>query len=235
MAPRPGTKHAAKLFKETNVEVWATALRNYGRAVVAKAETLSDVKKKDILVENDSWWTSRFPDTIQKRGFVTKEEIVRVMEWKLSVGKWRPLLNRLTQQNTPDSIETVSKEAFTNAKKGSVKDAVMSLSKLSAGGPATASALLAAFMPERFAFMADETLEAILGKREYTLKAYLHYNETLQSHASELEMCVEDGRRAMWACAVLGFDVATSEQEFVQSTKRKRNEIPKNGKRKKYN
>jgi len=235
MAPRPGTKYAAKLFKETNTELWTTALRHYGQAVVAKAETLSDKKKKNNLIENDSWWIGRFPDTIQKRGFVTKEEIVRVMEWKLSVGKWRPLLNRLKQQNTPDSIETMSKEAFAHAKKGSVKDAVKSLSKLSAVGPATASALLAAYMPERFAFMADETLEAILGKREYTLKAYLHYNEILQSRASELEICVEDARRAMWACAFLGFDVATSGQEIVPSTKRKRNEIPEKGKRKKYN
>eukprot|EP00850_Spirogloea_muscicola_P004344 SM000018S03709 [mRNA] locus=s18:971871:972639:+ [translate_table: standard] len=93
-----------------------------------------------------------------------------------------------------------------------VRAAVGHLAALKGVGPATASAVLAAYAPEAAAFMSDEAMEAVLdGPKEYTLRRYLSFAEALQAKAKELGRLQEAGaalttsdlERALWATAVL--------------------------------
>ena len=179
MAPRPGTVHVKKLLKESSKAVWLKALEKYPDAVKAKAKTLKKGKPGNsspatLLIENDKWWRSEFGSQMKSQGHITKDQLVRLMEWKLSHGKMRFSLLKGVQGNSPSSVVSSSKAAIAVAeKKGPVKDAVNALTKLSYVGPATASGILSAYDPTRFCMMSDEPLEAIMGDRKYT-----HYSIT---------------------------------------------------------
>jgi hypothetical protein len=55
------------------------------------------------------------------------------MDWKLSRGKFRPQLKKLISSNSPDSVESITKEAFTK----DWPDSLNVLTRLKGVGPAT--------------------------------------------------------------------------------------------------
>lgn len=65
-----------------------------------------------------------------------------------------------------------------------VQLAIKILSELKGIGPATASAVLAAYRPDLAPFMSDEALAAALkGAKEYTPKKYVELTEALTAKA----------------------------------------------------
>jgi hypothetical protein len=224
MAPRPGTIHVKKLLKESSKAVWLKALERYPDAIKAKAKTLKGGKTggrspAKALIENDKWWRTDFGPIMKRQGHVTKEQLVRLMEWKLSHGKMRFSLMKGVQGNSADSVLSCSTQALKIAEKGSVKDAVNVFCKLRYVGPATASGILSAYDPSKFCMMSDEPLEAIMGDRKYTLKYYLEYNEAMLAVAAKLSMRVEEAEMACYSAAWLGFKEAIGGAE---SGKKKR-------------
>lgn len=79
------------------------------------------------------------------------------------------------QGNSEEAIEKATQKATATLK--SPKGAINALTTLTAVGPATASAVLAAAAPEKFAFMADEAIDSVgVGPRNYSLSQYLAFN-----------------------------------------------------------
>ncbi|CAI7842108.1 unnamed protein product [Closterium sp. NIES-54] len=142
--------------------------------------------------------------------YVSKEELVSVMEWKLTRGKWRPRLLDFVKHLDPNVVQAASSRAFAALApyhtlttpggsgsgsgahseadvEASLKAAVTELSTLKGVGAATASAVLAAFAPEIAPFMSDEAMVAALGDcKDYSLRRYLVFAKAMREKASGL-------------------------------------------------
>lgn len=186
---------------------WTDALSSYDKHM----EFLNNPK----LVELDKLYRTELPRSLHSRtpsAHITKNELNKVMEWKLTRGKWRPRLLSFVSSLDETSVKAASQKAF--AALPDLKEAVNALSTLKGVGPATASAVLAAYDPHIAPFMSDEAMVAALGSsKEYTLKQYLVFAEKLQNKAKELNskshvkeaengfFTASDIERALWSAA----------------------------------
>ncbi|XP_068672095.1 uncharacterized protein [Montipora foliosa] len=177
---------AASFYEESGIDAWKQSFELYEEILKRKAESEKKDKAKKLL-ELDQWFQHQLPQEISKRSqkFLTKEELVKLMEWKLTRGKFRPRLTQLVQTNNNQTVKDVTSKAFQCLP--DVKSAINELTKLKAVGPATASAILCAGSP-KIPFMADESMQAIprLGKIDYTLKFYLQFLESIRSRVENL-------------------------------------------------
>ena len=141
-------------------------------------ESLSDqsVKKynndKLTLAELDKWRTDELPSILRQRFekksncWLTKDELILLMDWKLAKGVFRPSLPKLIKSNPPDQVEEITKAGFTmfldyikeikNAEdfwkddseerrkqyKSNIRSTFKKICELKGVGPATASLIL---------------------------------------------------------------------------------------------
>ncbi|KAK4801203.1 hypothetical protein SAY86_021690 [Trapa natans] len=188
-------------FKCSHVNLWREALSAYP----ARIESLNKLD----LISLDAFYRQQLPLLLRSRSpspHITKSELSQLMKWKLTRGKWRPRLMDFVSSLDEAVVETASQKAF-----GALPDiskAVSELVVLKGVGPATASAILAAYAPEIAPFMSDEAMEAVLGSsKDYSSKQYLLLVEKLQTKAKELSTDAEsftpsDVERALWSCAI---------------------------------
>ncbi|XP_060138414.1 uncharacterized protein LOC118092966 isoform X1 [Zootoca vivipara] len=161
---------------------WRAVLNVYQDVVMAKGS------KQGKTIALDKWYQEELPIAVsgRKDKHLAKEELVRLMEWKLSRGKFRPRLQQLVATNSSEVVESCTRKAFQLLP--DVAAAMTELCKLKAVGPATASAILTSGAPEAAAFMADEAVESLPGlvPVQYTLKHYLLYLDGIQSCVKKL-------------------------------------------------
>ncbi|CAI5714146.1 unnamed protein product [Peronospora destructor] len=125
------------------------------------------------LKELDAWYLTSFPSFWDTRADALKK------------GKWRPQLMKFMMGLSEKEVKKASCKAFKELKIGDLRTATEALCVLKGVGPATASAVLAAY-DESVPFMADEALEAIagsIGPRKYTLPHFLSFAEALRAKA----------------------------------------------------
>ncbi|BGP17624.1 hypothetical protein JCM10213_001275 [Rhodosporidiobolus nylandii] len=189
------------------------SLSRYAAALALRAKASKSSKD---LVELDAWYRGDLRQLVADRrkanedskAQLTREELGRLMEWKLARGKFRPRLQDLVLSNPPSLVSSTSSIASCTAP----ADALSQLSSLKGVGPATASAVLALWHPETEPFMSDEALENCdeygegkdgKGKKEYTVKAWRGYREKMQERKEkEGWESVEDLEKALWSWAV---------------------------------
>ncbi|KAG6621880.1 uncharacterized protein IUM83_07441 [Phytophthora cinnamomi] len=176
---------------------WAAAWAGYDAA-------LASVQKSE-LEALDGWYLATFPPILRAREpepFVRQQELQRLMEWKLKKGKWRPQLMKFVAGLGEREVEQTSRDAFKQLKAGDLRAATEALCALKGVGPATASAVLAAY-DESVPFMADEALEAvagIIGPRKYTLPHFLSFSAQLRTKAEWLneQRAANDDEQPVW-------------------------------------
>nr|XP_006637149.2 PREDICTED: uncharacterized protein LOC102689074 [Lepisosteus oculatus] len=180
MPPRGG------LFDCEDPTVWRAVLDQYWEVVGLKSAGKNRKQGKLLLLEK--WYQEELPAAIASRPepFLQHLELVKLMEWKLTRGKFRPRLQQLVATNPSDAVERCTRKAF-----GLLPDtraAIAELSSLKAVGPATASAVLAAGAPDQAAFMADESVESVPGLTpiQYTGKHYALYLAKVSERARAL-------------------------------------------------
>ncbi|KAI3409027.1 uncharacterized protein J3R85_019821 [Psidium guajava] len=188
-------------FQCRDVAQWTGAVAAYS----ARIESLD----KPNLASLDDFYRRRLPALLHGRKpnpFITRTELTQLMQWKLARGKWRPRLVEFVSSLDEETVESSSRKAF-----GSLPDvskAVSALTVLKGVGPATASAVLAAYAPDVAPFMSDEAMVAALGhSKDYSLKQYLLFVEKLQAKAKELStegqlFTPSDIERALWSSAI---------------------------------
>ncbi|KAK7310749.1 hypothetical protein RJT34_08454 [Clitoria ternatea] len=200
--------------------VWKEALSAYK----CRIQSLAVKKKKPQLVSLDEFYCTELPSLIQERNpnpFITTHELSTLMQWKLTRGKWRPRLLDFVSSLDDVVVKSASQKAFQSLP--DISKAVSELTVLKGVGPATASAVLAAFAPHLTPFMSDEAMEAALGtSKNYSLKQYLIFANKLQKKAKELSSEGEsftpsDVERALWSYAV----GQSSEPQLNQDTETK--------------
>ncbi|KAK7321619.1 hypothetical protein VNO77_32438 [Canavalia gladiata] len=192
-------------FGCSETSVWREALSAY----TSRIQTLSLNKSKPNLVSLDDFYCNHLPSLLRQRNpnpFITTHELSTLMQWKLTRGKWRPRLLDFVSSLDDVVVKSASQKAFQSLP--DISKAISELTVLKGVGPATASAILAAFAPHLTPFMSDEAMEAALGNsKDYSLKQYILFVNKLQTKAKELSsegasFTASDVERALWSFAV---------------------------------
>lgn len=183
------------LWSSTAPEVLRRALESYEDVVAQQG-----VAK---LPDHDRWYREELPRAIAARSpaHVTLAELVRLTEWKMARGVWRARNLVLVRGNEPDAVVETSSEALSKAPHPTRPISI--LATLAGVGPATASAVAAAYAPLVYPFF-DELVAAQLpelGKVAWTLGYYARYADALRERARQLDrdwtpVMLE---RALWA------------------------------------
>lgn len=188
-------------FECCTPSLWKEGLSSYS----CRIESLN----KPNLVSLDEFYRNQLPPLLHQRNpnpYITTSELSDLMRWKLTRGKWRPRLLDFVSALDESVVKSASEKAFQSLP--DISKAVSELTVLKGVGPATASAVLAAYAPDVAPFMSDEAMEAALGNcKDYSLKQYLLFADKLQKKAKELSAEGEtftpsDVERALWSCAV---------------------------------
>ncbi|KAL3629500.1 hypothetical protein CASFOL_026722 [Castilleja foliolosa] len=188
-------------FKSFDAAFCREALSSYD-AVIKQLE-------KPNLVALDDFYRNELPNLLHRRDpnpYITTGELSRLMEWKLARGKWRPRLLSFVSSLNDAVVRDASGKAF--ASLPDVSKALGELTILKGVGPATASAVLAAYAPDVAPFMSDEAMIAAIGDaKDYSLKRYVMFLEKMQAKAKELSSSEDlftpsDVERALWSCTI---------------------------------
>uniref|UniRef100_A0A6M2DN64 Uncharacterized protein n=1 Tax=Xenopsylla cheopis TaxID=163159 RepID=A0A6M2DN64_XENCH len=180
-------RDTATFFLQGDCKQFEHVLKLYPQALRLKAE--KKTKKPEELIKLDNWYQNELPKKIKSRGkdaHLSHEELVQMMKWKQTRGKFYPQLSYLVKVNTPRAVMAETKKAF--RKLPNLEQAITALSNLKGVGTTMASALLCAAAPETAPFMADECLMAIpeIEGIDYTTKEYLNFVSHIQATVNRL-------------------------------------------------
>ena len=185
------------LWLADQTETWRAALARYSDVIAAQGVAR--------LAGYDHWYRDELPSVLASRqpAFLSRDELVKVTEWKMARGVWRQRNLILVRSNEPTAVEAASRTALSQVPNPTTP--VATLAKLAGVGPATASAVLGAAAPEVYPFFDDLVADKVpdLGPVDYTLKYYARYADALRHRAQQLgagwtPTMVE---RALWAHA----------------------------------
>ncbi len=174
---------------------WQLALAHYS-AVIASQGVAS-------LADHDRWYHEELPGALRSRApaYAAHDELVRLTEWKMARGVWRARNLVLVRGNSAERVEAVTAEAFASVPHESAP--IAKVAELAGVGPATASALLAAYAPEVYPFFDELVAHQIpsLGAVAFTPAYYKRYAQALRERASALGGSWTPARveRALWS------------------------------------
>ena len=156
-------------------DAYPKAVRNRadrGRIYLSNAAVEEAGKMPEEYVEElDVWFRNgAYISGVLRRGHLLKSDIEKVMQWKISISKWRPLLKGLLQKNSDAAVVDATKDAISsmNGIRASpsemeerVLNSITALCRLKNVGPITATAILFPIYPSCIAYGCDEALEAL--------------------------------------------------------------------------
>jgi len=168
------------IWHEHDCKEWHQALDAYNSTIEQQGD--------ERLSNLDSWYHGELRTTLLGRAepHILLTELEGIAGWKMRRGVWRERNRRLVDSNEPELVIELSRKAF-----GEVPDLrkpVSTLSQLAGVGPATASAVLAAYSPDIYPFFDEIVATQVpsLGDVAFTAKYYTAYAEAIRGKAAEL-------------------------------------------------
>ena len=168
--------------------------------------TFKKAQEGKQLLKDDLWMWSQLSEKLQKQNYCKLSQFERIVDWKMTRGLFRPRNKQLLSDNGESDVEKYSREAFEMAD-SQPKKAISLLCKLKGIGPATASALLAVYCPEKYAFMSDEGMTTAGLPLKYTEKAYADYKSAIDNKINALpflhDWSANDVQQALWCYTII--------------------------------
>jgi hypothetical protein len=192
---RQGIEAAVRLSQCKDDSIWLSIESKYSDMIAEKGG--------NELVELDQFCED-LAATMKAEQQITKDELLKIVQWKFLIGKPRYALMNHLKANTAAQVKENTKAGFASTNEGDAKQAISEVAKLRGVGPATASAILSIYKPEMFAFMADEVIECLYeGKRGYTASIYHNVNDKCSELAESLGTQWNTRRvgRALWSAS----------------------------------
>lgn len=143
------------------------------------------VKDKEKFIALDLWYY-----TLElNKGYITQPELVKIMEWKLTRGKMRPLLKKIEALSN-DTVQNATFNGLNHIKNVINEETIVAAlnticEPLNGVGPASASAILARYNFS-IPFMSDAGLLAVNGKCDYKIKDYRQYYKGITVKVDQL-------------------------------------------------
>jgi hypothetical protein len=119
------------------------------------------------------------------------------MKWKLMKGKWRPRLQGFVDSLEDGAVTAASQKAFAQMAENNFLGALQSLCNLKGIGPATATAVLAAY-DATVPFMSDEALLDVVGTCTYTPEDACTLRDELQGVCTRLNASTRFSDGSCW-------------------------------------
>ena len=192
------------LFSRDDAAAWTAALATYPDAIAR-------MPMAEKLAPLDAWYRETLPGLVTARApmHVTHDEMVHLTEWKMARGVWRAPNLVLVRNNPPAMVADASSRAA--ALLDQPAKALGAITELGGVGPATASAVLAIMVPERFPFFDDVVSRQVtgLGPVAWTAGYYRKYAAALVARFDALRGVLPDGwtpvtlERALWAYGIM--------------------------------
>ena len=186
-------------------DLWSSSSRTEWQNALARYDDVVALQRVARLTELDTWYRNDLPIALAARrpAYVTLPELVKLTEWKMARGVWRAPNLILVRGNDADLVETTTADAL--AKTPHPTAPIAEIATLAGVGPATASAVASAAVPDVYPFF-DELVAAQvpgLGKVAWTLGFYRRYADAIRARAAALGLgwtpvMVE---QALWANA----------------------------------
>lgn len=184
--------HTMKLWNNPSCEAWRETVNQYEALLLAHAV--------NQLPEIDAWYRGELPGILatRKTPYVTKDEFLEILRWKMKRGDWREY-NRIRIANTDARTVKTAAQNGLNAARDLAPDVptasqeyklpVRLICELDGVGPATASAVLAAYRPDLYPFFDEWIARQIegLGKVAFTPSYYWKYADAIRGKARELQ------------------------------------------------
>ena len=168
------------IWQKQDCEEWHRALDNYDSAIKEQGD--------ERLANLDKWYHGELKEVLSRREepYILHEELVGIAAWKMRRGVWRERNRRLVEGNEPELVIQLSRKAF--AEVPDLRKPISTLTQLAGVGPATASAVLAAYAPGVYPFFDEVVAGQIptLDKVDFTTKYYLVYAEAIRGKAAKL-------------------------------------------------
>ncbi|KAG9190762.1 hypothetical protein G6011_08850 [Alternaria panax] len=130
---------------------------------------------------------------------LTKDQVEKLVEWKLKHGTFRPALLGLVQSNAPEAVVKTTKRAYAALWRGKsshpdATPAMKILVGLRGVGPATASLLLSVLRPAEIPFFSDEMFRwCVWDEQIGSEKEGKGWQRKIKYNLKEYEMLLERG------------------------------------------
>ena len=174
------------IWDEEDCRVWHDMLARYPEVVARYGG--------DRLAALDKWYREELPRILASREepYVTLDELDEVASWKMTRGVWRERNRQLIKGNNPEMVDKLSREAFKQLP--DIRKPINTLAELSGVGPATASAVLAAYAPQFYPFFDEVVAAGVpgLGPTAFTTKYYVAYAGALAERTARLNAVCAD-------------------------------------------
>jgi hypothetical protein len=147
---------------------------------------IKDPKKLTTAQCDHDWRYDSLPQLVAERNstYLTKDELVRLIQWKIIHGQHRPFLPGMVKKNEPELVKEVTSSAFSlqvgadyggDGIPAALDKALREAAQLHGIGPATATLVCSIYDPSNVCFFEDELVAWLcpdLGKLKYTWGEY---------------------------------------------------------------